>query len=841
MGSGRQGLLRRIERIGRERYRTVFVVFLLLAGLGIFLGTQLELESDVLALIPEGNPQIDRFRDAAERFGAIDQLVVLVDAKSDEAAEDLGLFADTFAERLAENAELIERVDHRIELEQGLLELVYTNALLFLPPEKLAEAAAVLEDEAIADRVSQLKLSLTGPAGPMVGRALAELDPLGLSELVLEDLRPPDSPFALDLGDGYYRSKDGRALILLVKPTGASVDLDFDRRLLEAVDAIELATREELGPPFDAEGLRVAYTGNYASANDESKLVAREVRFNGIASLVAVLALQWICYRRKSALFYGAVPLLIGQAMTFAVAWAVLGGLNASSAGFIALLMGLGTDFVIVIYARYVEERRAGATLVEATERMIGETGLGVFTGAITSAGTFFAACISQFRGLRDLGLLIGSGILLCAVAVLFLLPAMIRWNEERAGRRPGPPKKLHLQSFGVEYAMILAGRYRGATIALLVVLTAIAGWSATQVQFDDTVDVLRSPQSKAFQVQLEMRERFSASVGYLMAVVDAPTASEAIEKTRALEERLQPFLDDGTIRTHESIARYLPSIERQQQVIAAVATDPSFDAERVERSFRESLQAQGLSAAPFERFLGNLERLLAPSRPLDVDALRNRGLDLLLRRLLVVDDERASAVTYLFTADPRWKREPPTGLVEALTAGDPAVGVTGTAVVNREFRRIFAREAPRALLLGSLTVFILLWIDFRSLRLTAIAVAQLGVGVIWMLGLMPPLGIRLNYVNAFVATMILGVGIDYGIHMIHRMHADGGKIDEGLLTTGRAVVIAALTNVAGFGVLMAGGYPALQSFGTVAVIGSLTCLITSLVLVPAFMARKDP
>ncbi len=65
---------------------------------------------------------------------------------------------------------------------------------------------------------------------------------------------------------------------------------------------------------------------------------------------------------------------------------------------------------------------------------MVGETGLGVFTGAITSAGTFYAMCMSEFRGLCDLGFLIGSGILLCAVAIVFLLPAMITWNE---GVRP--------------------------------------------------------------------------------------------------------------------------------------------------------------------------------------------------------------------------------------------------------------------------------------------------------------------------------------------------------------------------------------------------------------------
>ncbi len=82
-------------------------------------------------------------------------------------------------------------------------------------------------------------------------------------------------------------------------------------------------------------------------------------------------------------------------------------------------------------------------------------------------------------------------------------------------------------------------------------------------------------------------------------------------------------------------------------------------------------------------------------------------------------------------------------------------------------------------------------------------------------------------------------MGIDYSIHLVHRMSLNGGKVDEGLLETGKAVVIAALTNIAGFGTLILGNYPALRSFGTVALFGSVTCLFTALTLVPALMATS--
>ena len=182
---------------------------------------------------------------------------------------------------------------------------------------------------------------------------------------------------------------------------------------------------------------------------------------NGVVAFFAVVLLYWICYRRFAALLYSSVPLLVGQAMTFAVATIVLGSLNSASASLPALLMGLGTDFTILMYARYVEERQAGASVAGATERMVGETGLGVFTGAITSAGTFYAMCVGSFRGLRDLGFLVGTGILICAVAILFLLPAMIAWNDGARKSGEGKVKKLHLQSLGLEHLIGFSVRNR--------------------------------------------------------------------------------------------------------------------------------------------------------------------------------------------------------------------------------------------------------------------------------------------------------------------------------------------------------------------------------------------
>src|SRR3989442_15189588 len=178
---------------------------------------------------------------------------------------------------------------------------------------------------------------------------------------------------------------------------------------------------------------------------------------------------------------------MVGQIVTLAAAYVFLRNLNSATTGFSAMLMGLGTDLTNVMYARYVEERARGRSLAESLRRMMGASAFGVFTGAITSAGTFYAMCVTEYKGLRDFGFLVGSGILFCLVAILFLLPAMIAWNEGRA-RRTDITKKLYLHSFGIQRAMAWSTRHPCPVIPGPALLTAILGVYAWNLEFTSNV-----------------------------------------------------------------------------------------------------------------------------------------------------------------------------------------------------------------------------------------------------------------------------------------------------------------------------------------------------------------
>ncbi len=843
----KQGLFLRIEDLARRRYRLVFLVTIALCLLSLLLGRNLTLDGDVLNLVPRDNRVINTFREALKDFGSLDYLLLLVEGRRGQTVEELQEFADLLAARL-QSVPDIQYVEHKIDTSGPFFSFFRTNQILFLPPGKVDDLQARFTDPAIRSQVQENFRQLTGPSSFIV-KQLLEQDPFQVSSLVFNEVLRSKGPLKVDLSSGYFLSKDGGSLLIIAKPVKPAQDTAFDKRLMEQVRRAVAEVSEAFARDLEAqaagaarpEALRapgVDYGGGYIIALDDSELIMQDMLRNGTLSFVVILALYYFCYRRFGAILYSSVPLMVGQMLTLAVAYVFLRNLNSATTGFTAMLMGLGTDFTIVMYARYVEERTRGRSLQEALQLMMGVSAFGVFTGAITSAGTFYAMCITEYKGLRDFGFLVGSGILFCLVAILFLLPAMIAWNEGRA-RRQDVTKKLYLHSFGIEGVMAWSTRHPAPVLAVSALLTAGLGFYAWNVEFTSNVQDLRSPKNRGIMMQETIARKFEASFTPMMVLCRGTDLDGVMEKNREANRLLDRFVLDGTLRGYESIFNYLPPRQDQEQVIRALheGRDGAFDVKRIERTFRAALSDSGFRPETYDPYLEALPAILRPERPLTVSDLEAAGLEHFIGRYIQKDENgRYKSVTYLFPARPEAKRLAPPALVKALDHPSAGIEITGVNIASAELRRLFSRDSWRAVILGLILVTILLWLDFRSLWLTALANIQLLVGVVWMLGCMRLLGIKMNFVNAFVTTMILGVGIDYGIHIIHRISQEGLSNFDGLMETGKAVVMAALTNVAGFGTIGLSNYPGLRSMGIVAAIGSVTCLVTALTTLPALL-----
>jgi predicted RND superfamily exporter protein len=214
-----------------------------------------------------------------------------------------------------------------------------------------------------------------------------------------------------------------------------------------------------------------------------------------------------------------------------------------------------------------------------------------------------------------------------------------------------------------------------------------------------------------------------------------------------------------------------------------------------------------------------------------------------LLERFVQETDSGWKSIVYLYPPPLRWRRDAPPSAERLAEDLGPNAVLSGVNVVSSFLRRTVKRDAILAAVVGFVIVSLLLWADFRRPLDTLLSLAPLVLGVIWMLGAMAALSLPMNFFNIFVTTMIIGIGVDYGIHMMHRYREGRDSqiedLEGGLVETGKAVVLAALSTTVGFGSLSLSSYPGLRSMGVVAILGAVSTALVAITLLPAYLSLR--
>jgi predicted RND superfamily exporter protein len=826
-----------------RRPRTVLVATAVVVLAALALASRLQFDPDVLRLLPRRDRDVRIYQETLELFGNIDYFVVGIRVPEGVPLDPYEGFADELAGRL-EASELFETVEHRLTEIDELVREFLPQSVLFLDAPGREALAERLQPAAIERHVQELRRQLETPQAVAV-RDLMKLDPLGVATVFLDRLASRRGPLAVDWTSGRYLSQDHRLLLVLGKPVRPPQDIDFNERLVAAVEAEAAEARagwRELAQGLDLPPPELFLGGRYLIVLSDTRLIWKDVAVNALTSIGGVLLLFYLAYRRTSLLLLVFSPLFCGLAITFGFAAVAVGVLASTTAGVAALLVGLGDDFVIVLYGRYVAERRRGASMEESLRAMGGATARGVILGAVTTTATFYAFLTTDFTGLYQMGLIVGTGILFCLVAVLFLVPAMIGWSEDRHRRRESQPR-LHVFAFGIERATRWAIASPRATLLAAGALTLASLAMLPQLRFDDSVEALRPKGNRGIRAQEEINRHFGSGFDYMSLVL----RGESLEETLALAERAaagaRTLVESGRLGGFDAVTSILPSLENQREALDWLArgrASGALDPARIRADFERACVAEGLRPEPFADGLDLLGRALSPREPLTRETLAAlpQG-ERLLERYLRRTPEGWVSLVKLYNQPGRPKREiPPAALELAAGLGEKA-RLTGLNVLSRALRGDVRRDALLSGLIGIVVVTILLAVDFRSLRSALLALVPLLLGIVWMLGAMAALDLHFNFMNLFVITMILGIGVDYGIHVIHRYLEEseaGGDVVGAVEETARGVLLAALTTIVGFGSLATSHYPGLVSMGLVSILGTLATAIVAVAVVPAWL-----
>ena len=852
--SSRDSLALWVNRVCRHPVLVLFACLLLAAGLLWGAVSTLAINTSTEDMLSAELPwrQNNRAVDAAFPQ-LVDSLTIAVEGPD-------ALAAEAAAGRLADALRARPEVFESVFLPEGGA-FFRRNGLLFLSPEALqAESDRLAAAQPLLAALQQ-DLSLRGLAGLLVtaldeGEAaqITNLAPLldrmaATAEALTEDPAARLSWSALFSGE--EETPADRRRFLLAKPV---IDFASLEPMAAAVEAVEAAAGE-LGLTAE-QGYRLRLTGEALMLQDELASVQRGIGLVGLLSGLLVTVVLFAGLRSWRLVLPILVTLLVGLCWTAGFAALAVGELNLISVAFAVLFIGLSVDFGIHFALRAQESAAEGLVPEAALTAAARRVGRPLLLCAVSSALAFFAFFPTAYRGLSELGLIAGAGMFIALFLNLTLLPALMRLLPAPAGAAHLGP--LAAASAGLQRR---AGRHAGLLAALGVVLAIAAAFALPQARFDDDPFNLRDPDSPSVAALLTLLDdpRVSPYSAQVLADAQDGDVGATVARLEALSEVEAAVSLDTFVPAEQDLK--LDIIDQTALLLSPLFAPPpplptpndhgrAAAQARLEAALQSPPEALEEQAGRLHAALQNLGGVT----PAELETAWLGGFEAALDRLLDALEAREVSEADL-PAELRSRYEAADGrkLIEVVPVEDlrdPAARerfvaavqtvapkASGVPVTIVEAGRAVVTAFVQASVLALCAISLQLLIVLRSPLDTLLVLLPLSLAALLTLAVGVVAGLPFNFANVIVLPLLLGLGVDSGIHYVMRAREEKAAAVGVANSTPRAIFVSALTTVASFGALSISQHPGTASMGqllTVAIVITLVCVLAFL---PALLA----
>ena len=804
-----------------------------------------------------------------------DDLTVCIEGPGgDERVDDL---ARRVAERLISS-------NHVLDADAGF-DIADTGPRLF------KAAPGPLFDLALADLERAKRLTAAGNANAALSIALSDLARQGQGEHGLAHLETLLQPYLEALSPGGavpdFSSirPDQSRWQPLVSEIGSGrlrfiqVRFDKDEGGIDAESEHLDGLRQEVGDLVEADDLRDeiewGVTGIPAIEADETKQSIHDSTIASIMALVLITALMLTVFRGYVVPLLAAGSLLIGMALSFGWLVIAVGHLQLLSVVFSVILLGLGIDFALHLVARLELVQDEHEQIHTAMARVFRGIGPGMLTGAITTAAAFGATALTDFKGMAEMGIIAGGGILLCLIAMLCAFPASLALT--------GRWKKIIRHRPGGESAHFAHGRLDSVdrrprqtlVLASIAVILLIVG--ATRVRYDPNVLNLQPPGVESVEWEKRIVGDDARSVWAALVLVEPQRAASMADRLRELPE-VSEVGGMGLLLPEDRAQRADRIASLREQPNPPIAADPSLQVLEAQLAavrlglLARSTTADQSAAAQIATIADRIEAALKGASALS-PAQRAAGEEKLSASFANAQDVLLTWLNEALAPIPpgpddlpkflrgQWAPTEDKWVLRVYPAADPAgrsilhparlgpfvkavrsvdAGVLGPPVQIYESSELIKREYVKAACYAVAAILILLMLDFRSLADALCAMLPVSIGFVGVFGMLGLSGMPLNFANIIVMPLIFGIGADAGVHMVHRWRQQPYGRPAGLSgATGRGITLTMLTTMIGFGCMLIAEHRGIRSLGLVMVVGLAVTLAACYLVLPAVLRLR--
>jgi len=771
------------------------------------------LRSAIEELLPKTAPSIAAVDVLHERLGDNMQLALYI---SGAPLEDLHRFADAFADAARKLPEGAPRIVDYKPLE--LQDFFSRRALFYLSKVDLEELSDRLEARIAWEkrRANPFHLGLDDEDDPAPG-----FDDLEAR------LRKEQGTRLRTYESGYYDGADGRSIAMIFYASTGMTGYEASLAFRDRVAALGRRTLDDMG----LKDVRIQFTGDIESVIQEQHSLQADIVTSTVIVLLFVFLLLWVYYRWWGALAAIGFAVAVGSLATFAISYAVIGSLNASSAFLGSIIVGNGINPGIMLMARYAEERRRGGAPWPSMATALRGTWVPTLVASSAAGIAYGALMITDFRGYRHFGFMGFVGMLLCWATSFLLAPPVALAVDARWPLRGGAGAVRtidRLFQWVGEFATRRVGLVTlGAAAVSAVALAGIVRFAPDPIDHD--TNRLRSKWASEPGGTREIDRKVDDILKRFLTpvVVMAARESDVPPLAQAYEESLKTPGEHllGTVLTMQSLVpadqeAKLPVIERIRDQLAP---------------------------AHLKRMDGKTRKLVESMRPPDdLKTFGMRDLPEDVRRQFRENDGSEGKLVLLF---PKRGTKTTDGRVVTRLAREvrrvplpPGAIAAGSYLVFADMFEAIAHDGPISTVAALVAVFLLSLALARGAMGTFAVTFSLAVGVLWTVGIPALGGMLFNFLNFIALPITFGIGVDYAANVFgrYRLEPPGpDAIVNAVRNSGAAVAVCSGTTIIGYSSLLLSRNGALFSFGALAVFGEVACLAAALFLLPAMLRAR--
>lgn len=792
----------------------------------------LKVDTDIANLLPRKNPHVQALDKLKNTVGGETTMDVAIKSPS---------FQDNkrFAEALIRKS--LKLYDHKLEnyfFERAEFrketKFLKKNALYFATSNELGDIKDYLKDEIQKSKEK---------ANPFFVDFGSDDEDQDQSDPKEKNIKQFEESYDALIPTEYPVSEDSTVMLVKFYPTGSKSNLSYLRRMFASYDSLLTA----MNPKSYNSQMEVRFGGRLRRHLSELDSIMNDVYSSfasGISSVLLLVMLyfffkKYIHYRKGNTidedeehsfwehlirmpvpiLIIG-VPLVISLAWTFGLTYFILGTLNTMTSVLFVILFGMGIDYGIHFYARYIEFRAKGQLVKEALFNTYDNTGSAIVVSALTTAFSLFVLVIAKFRGFSEFGFIAGTGIILALICMLFVLPSLLviferlHWiliNEREEEADANSESLFH--RFPFARSIVVFG--------LLVAVVVGINYKKLDFQYDFGQLEPDFPQYEKFN---ELAGQVSHSSKRNPAYILADNQQQVLEILQKLRHKMKTDTTSPTILEVEALPeRFPPSDSAAQNKLKKIAAirellndpfikdqdDPQLDKLREAAQTKSELKISQIPDYFKTQFLNKNGEI---------------GNFVIVYPSVGLADGRNSIA---FKND----------VGEVTLDSGKTFYAASTSIIAAEMLELMRSESPWMVGATFVMVFLLMLFSFRSLRWSIIAMLPLIVGLLCLFGIMMLTGMMFNFYNLVVLPAILGIGEDNGVHLAHRYREEGrNSMWDVLSSTGQHITIGSVTTMLGFSGLIFTNHPGLQSLGEMAFIGIGLTLIAALTFLPALI-----